>query len=1256
MVDDPGTNGRVASRGAVAVPVAGHVEPIEDVIERERAQIELRRRLVRDYPGGEPTTLAGISLSGGGVRSACFNLGLLEGFDQLEYPARDDPGPAPPGATPSSNHLELFDYVSSVSGGSYAAGHLATAMLPEAKFAPAGGSAATKPPHLGSLALTSKTIPGWSWGVGVWSLGVAFQLLKTGSLLVAFLALIAFVFRTLDSPDSSRFCDALGFHSDLARGFFPFWVALGISLMARWINHFAGRDRLPVYWVVYALGMISAYVAVIWCWHAYFRSGAEPLPLEVHYEFFLALPAPVAGACLWSLAAWLLRRPSPGAEPRPDGAPGDKSGLESHGVARQVVRLLPVLVALGCIAGLVTTGDIGLNQTTPSSTLLLQSQALSRDIAAKQAWIARAVLAALGATSLAFLFPKNLLKSARQVEGARAVGRAATRGRGWEPVFRVVVFLCSYGFILLMVAVLYGTVAHEDVSGYYEWRENFPSAAFHETEFRDPELIWERIARDAAGPDAAWRPVARRLMALRRPDVAKGWDGLPIERERGLTTEVRTLEALPWLARLFPSLGVFGPDWPRGDDGFAPAIFPIQRIYDANQELEAIEGELARRISADLLTDPKLATILPQDTKRAVASVTPEVAKTEEYRAFLNNYRDLGERYHDRAASLARLSPAGPAIDAAIRNNNRRALQLYLNNHFRAGDPPLPEPMRDRLREKVVFSSIVWAEDQWARLWIVLIAGGLWLLCCLVDVNAFSLQKFYRRHVIDSWLNDPSCEASPSWLHEAAGTYRGSDGDGAAPLGGRRSVPRRAPLLLFNATLEGNRSLGDEPDLRSRIFTFSPLSSGSGITNYWLEGGDARASLVLGSRLDLGNIVATSGAFLSPGTMANPALAAVLHLLNVQTGYWARDPERFATRGLKESLRFHVAQSLGIDVEKDSRFMLTDGAHVENLGLYVLLQRRCSLIIASDCSQEDRSDQAVRRFDALVYVLQQAGVDGIEVGPFLNSRAYLHWLETGRAVRDEANRPDCRAARSEGLNLVRPPDADAPPAPGSAAGATPAPELGDKPLSPAGRDAAAEGARFAREHYVFAQVIYPDKSRGLLVYLRPTLTGDEGDGLLQGAAGSRFPDDDPMDQFYTPSKMSTYRLLGRHIARELAHDRVIRDALGRVTRGESATYEPGHGDQPDGRPECDHRCAGGHPACMLNRQRGFRRPAAAPSLGDDRAGGDLPDLPTPPGPAPDVPINGDGPPFGPGSDRPGRRRRRRWRAWGRSPSARGGRR
>ncbi|HEU5117903.1 MAG TPA: hypothetical protein VFT74_14850, partial [Isosphaeraceae bacterium] len=123
-IDDPGET-----------PTPEEAVNLQKVLVAERAEIESRRKLVFRGKAVSSENLTALSLSGGGIRSACFNLGLLEGLDRLAYRPESETARDSRLGTTSGNHLELFDYLSSVSGGSYAAGHLATAMLPSSEHA-----------------------------------------------------------------------------------------------------------------------------------------------------------------------------------------------------------------------------------------------------------------------------------------------------------------------------------------------------------------------------------------------------------------------------------------------------------------------------------------------------------------------------------------------------------------------------------------------------------------------------------------------------------------------------------------------------------------------------------------------------------------------------------------------------------------------------------------------------------------------------------------------------------------------------------------------------------------------------------------------------------------------------------------------------------------------------------------------------------------------------------------------------------------
>jgi len=103
--------------------------------ERERAQ---RRREGFDLqrPGGHDQVQWGLALSGGGIRSATFCLGVLQGLSRSPGPPDSADGSqvpaagAPAAPIPPAPLLDQFDYLSTVSGGGYIGGFLSSLYVP----------------------------------------------------------------------------------------------------------------------------------------------------------------------------------------------------------------------------------------------------------------------------------------------------------------------------------------------------------------------------------------------------------------------------------------------------------------------------------------------------------------------------------------------------------------------------------------------------------------------------------------------------------------------------------------------------------------------------------------------------------------------------------------------------------------------------------------------------------------------------------------------------------------------------------------------------------------------------------------------------------------------------------------------------------------------------------------------------------------------------------------------------------------------
>lgn len=164
---------------------------------------------------------------------------------------------------------------------------------------------------------------------------------------------------------------------------------------------------------------------------------------------------------------------------------------------------------------------------------------------------------------------------------------------------------------------------------------------------------------------------------------------------------------------------------------------------------------------------------------------------------------------------------------------------------------------------------------------------------------------------------------------------------------------KKAPYHLINTAL--NLPASDVIELRGRDADFFLLSKhycGSPIVGYhptkeW-EAADGR--------LDLGTAMAISGAAASPlmGSMTPRGPSFYLTLLNIRLGYWLHKPLRGGVRGFLARLldrpgpAYLFREMLGWVNERGRFLNLSDGGHIENLGVYELLRRRAKYVIAID--------------------------------------------------------------------------------------------------------------------------------------------------------------------------------------------------------------------------------------------------------------------------------------------------------------------
>ena len=359
--------------------------------------------------------------------------------------------------------------------------------------------------------------------------------------------------------------------------------------------------------------------------------------------------------------------------------------------------------------------------------------------------------------------------------------------------------------------------------------------------------------------------------------------------------------------------------------------------------------------------------------------------------------------------------------------------------------------------------------------WLYVVVGvALWLVARLwLKPNVNSLHRLYRDRISKAFLFNPD-EREDDGRITGARDLKALDAFPLADL----SLDD-APYHLINATL--NIQGVDFANRRGRdadFFLISARHVGSIATGY------APTERVAAQQpdFDLGTAIAISGAAASAemGSRTIRVLTPTLALLNVRLAYWLtnpcylRDPSRQFTWEDEQRADLQSAEIFGRLNETDRYVYLSDGGHIENLGLYELLRRKCRLIIVVDCDQDGEMTMP-----SFVAVQRYARID-------LGIRISLPWQKIAEST---------RAWMGVG-------------APGK-----------NKP-----EDGATKGP-----HVAIGKIDYGAGEAGYLVYVKPSLTGDENDYISDYArCHADYPHESTGDQFFSEEQFEVYRALGFH--------------------------------------------------------------------------------------------------------------------------------
>lgn len=234
------------------------------------------------------------------------------------------------------------------------------------------------------------------------------------------------------------------------------------------------------------------------------------------------------------------------------------------------------------------------------------------------------------------------------------------------------------------------------------------------------------------------------------------------------------------------------------------------------------------------------------------------------------------------------------------------------------------------------------------------LAGWDWLF---VNINTLAPHRYYRNRLCECYLARRAAEPA-GFLQRCRRRLAGER------VQGRTEVLKQVPLSELGANLTApyhllnmtvNAPSSREKNLRGRggdFFLASRDFYGSPLTGYARTAELERAD----PHFDLGTAMAVSGAAASPvmGWRTLPHFRFLMTLFNVRLGYWLRNPGRPAHLRLLEGAGpwYFFREMLGRIHERSRYVYLSDGGHIENLGAYELLRRRCKFIVCVDGGQE----------------------------------------------------------------------------------------------------------------------------------------------------------------------------------------------------------------------------------------------------------------------------------------------------------------
>lgn len=374
--------------------------------------------------------------------------------------------------------------------------------------------------------------------------------------------------------------------------------------------------------------------------------------------------------------------------------------------------------------------------------------------------------------------------------------------------------------------------------------------------------------------------------------------------------------------------------------------------------------------------------------------------------------------------------------------------------------------------------------------YIAILAVVTMVLGIFVNLNYVGLHRMYRNRLMETFLPNVKSVENNKW--QAATDANDTLLENICDKSRRPYHLINTNIVLVDSPTTKYRGRGGDSFLFSKLYTGSDATGYIPTKNYMKQG---RGGITLSTAM------AISGAAVNPNTGSagrgptrNKMVSALLGILNLRLGYWAKNPRsklkwspppNFIKPGLNGDV-------LGGNLnENKADIQLTDGGHFENLALYELIRRKAKVIIISDAGADVNY-----RFSNLANAIEKVRVD------------------FGVTIRFDK--------KKYGLNMLL-------------------------PGSSSGYKLATNKYQLAERGFAIADINYHDKkkTKGKLIYLKSTLIKDlPADIYGYKSANPTFPNQTTANQFFNEEQFEAYRELGYQLTWQMLKSDNCKKILG----------------------------------------------------------------------------------------------------------------